>query len=140
MSDSINYYVDKNGPTAVYQQIENQVRFAISSGAIGKGDALPSVRDMSLALDVNPNTVTKAYRDLELMGFVYMRRGVGVIVAEKAMKLAKNRTRKMVRAHLRDAVGECSAMGLSPSEIESIVSEAIVSSYRPYSDPSDPNP
>ena len=60
--------IDIHSSVAVYVQIENQVQFAIASGKLKAGDQLPSVRELSERLEVNPNTVAKAYRDLEVMG------------------------------------------------------------------------
>ena len=126
------FTVNIDSPIAVYVQIENQVQFAVAAGRIQPGDTLPSVREMSGMLDVNPNTVTKAYRDLELMGLVHTRRGVGVTVSEKAPKLCKDSARTTVKAHLKDAVAECGACGLAANEIRSIVSETIQAGSMPY--------
>src|SRR5689334_5145904 len=70
--------IDIHSTVAVYIQIENHIQFAIASGKLKAGDQLPSVRELSERLNVNPNTVAKAYRDLEVMGLLYTRRGMGV--------------------------------------------------------------
>ena len=132
MAGSVDFSVNLDSPIAVYVQIENQVQFAIASGRLKPGDSLPSVREMSSMLGVNPNTVTKAYRDLELMSLVQTRRGVGVTIAEKAPKACKDKVRKMVTAHLRDAVAECIACGFAASEVRSTVSQVIDSGALPY--------
>lgn len=132
------FCVDLDSPIAVYVQIENLVRFEIASGRIGPGEALPSVRDMSNMLGVNPNTVTKAYRDLELLGLVNTRRGVGVTVADQAPRLSRSVTWTMVRSHLRDAVAECLAAGIPESEIQDIVSTTLQECPPPYSGPTLP--
>ena len=132
MSKNLVFTIDLESTIAVYVQIENQVQFAIASGKLQPGDTLPSVREMSSMLDVNPNTVTKAYRDLELMQLVHTRRGVGVTVSEKAPRLTKERTRAMVLAHLQEAVAECAATGLSAAEIRSAVSETLDNGFSPY--------
>ena len=103
MANELRFCVDQEGPIAVYIQIENQIQFAIASGSIMQGDPLPSVREMSSMLGLNPNTVTKAYRDLELMGLVKTRRGVGVKVSDAARALCKKRVQDMVKQHLRDS-------------------------------------
>lgn len=126
------FSVNVESPIAVFVQIENQVQFAIASGKYKPGDTLPSVREMSEMLKVNPNTVTKAYRDLEVMKLVHTRRGVGVTVSEKAPKLCQEAMRQMVVEHLRDAVAECVATGLSGAEIRKLVSETIDTGYQPY--------
>ena len=132
MTDKLSFSVDHEGPIAVYIQIENQIQFAIASGSIKQGDPLPSVREMSSTLGLNPNTVTKAYRDLELMGLVKTRRGVGVKVSDGARTLCKKRVQDMVKQHLRDAVGECTSAGLTAAQIQKITSAAISSGYAPY--------
>lgn len=131
--DNLDFNVDPDGPIPVYVQIENQIQFAIASGAINAGDALPSVRDLSAKLHVNPNTVTKSYRDLELLGLLKTRRGIGVKVSEGARPACKKRMQDMVKQHLRDAVGESMAAGLTAAQIRKTVSSAISSGYAPYS-------
>lgn len=132
MAELNDFSVNVDGPIAVYVQIENLVQFAIASGRLNPGDQLPSVREMSTMLSVNANTVTKAYRDLELLGLVKTRRGVGVTVADKAAKVAKDKMGDMVRQHLVDAVAECSATGMSGQDIRSIVSKTLENGVAPY--------
>lgn len=130
--NDVNFSINLDSPIAVYVQIENLVQFAIASGKLAPGDTLPSVRDMSGMLDINPNTVTKAYRDLELMKLVHTRRGVGVTVAEEAPGLCKSSVHTMVQAHLRDAVAECIASGISAADVKRHVKNAIDTKAQPY--------
>ena len=132
MATTVKFSVDPGVPIAVYVQIENQVQFAIASGALKSGDPLPSVREMSHQLDVNPNTVTKAYRDLELIGLVKTRRGIGVKISDGAAALCRKKVHEMVKQHLRDAVGESIAAGLSAAQVRKVVTDAISSGYTPY--------
>jgi len=132
MPDQVEFRVNVDSPIAVYIQIENQVQFAIASGRLRPGDTLPSVREMSMALDINPNTVTKAYRDLALLGLVNARRGVGVTVVAEAPKVCRQRTLPMAKEHLRDAVAECLATGLKPPEIRKLVTQTIDAKALPY--------
>lgn len=126
------FSVSLDSPIAVYVQIENQVQFAIASGKFAAGDHLPCVREMSEMLSVNPNTVTKAYRDLELMGLVYTRRGVGVMVTGEAPALCRDKGRQLVKEHLREAVAECLACGLNGADVRAVVSETMESHPSPY--------
>jgi GntR family transcriptional regulator len=132
MAEKLNFSVNIESPIAVYVQIENQVKFAIASGRIKPGETLPSVREMSSMLNINPNTVTKAYRDLELLQLVHTRRGVGVTVAEKAPKISRDSALVMVKDHLVDAVAECLATGLVTAEIKKIVADTIEAKTTPY--------
>jgi GntR family transcriptional regulator len=87
---------------AVYVQIENQVRFAIASGKLKAGDQLPSVRELSERLEVNPNTVAKSYRDLEVMGLLYTRRGMGVYVNKGVEAKCRDEVRKQIVGRLHE--------------------------------------
>lgn len=126
------FSINLDSAIAVYVQIENQIQFAVAAGKLKPGDLLPSVREMSNMLDVNPNTITKAYRDLELLQVVYTRRGVGVTITEKAPKVCRERAVASVRDHLKEAVAECIACGLSAADIRKIVSQTIETAPQPY--------
>ncbi|NUM56551.1 MAG: GntR family transcriptional regulator [Candidatus Hydrogenedentes bacterium] len=132
MSNDARYSVNFDSPLAVYTQIENQILFDVASGRLKAGDRAPSGRDLALMLGVNPNTVMKAYRDLELCGIVESRRGVGVTITEKAPKLARDRAGALVTEHLREAVAECVAVGIKPAQIRSLAADTITKSQGPY--------
>lgn len=132
MSEKLSFFVNSDSPIAVYMQIENQVQFAIAAGRVKPGESLPSVREMSTMLGTNPNTVTKAYRDLEIMKLVTTRRGVGVSVTAEAPKLCRGTTRDLAWGHLKDAVAECKACGLQDADILKHVKDTIASGCRPY--------
>lgn len=132
MPDDFSISVNPDGPISVYMQIENQVRFAIASGRVKPGQILPSVRDLADDLKVNANTITKAYRDLELMGLVTARRGIGVIVANDGRASCRKEVEEMVRGHLRDAVAECLASGMARERITKIVSDVLKEKPKPY--------
>jgi len=126
------FQVNPSSPIPVYVQIENLIQFAIAAETYKAGELLPSVRDLSGMLGVNANTVTKVYRDLELMGLVHPRRGVGVSVSADAPRICRERGRGLAKSHLRDAVAECTASGVPVEEIHRIVAATIASGERPY--------
>lgn len=132
MPSSLQFSVNISSPIAVYVQIENQVMFAVASKRLAAGDRVPSARDMSNMLNVNTNTVIKAYRDLELMGIVQTRRGIGVTITSKAYKVAHAKAMEMVQSHVREAVAECVAVGLKPTQIRAAVSKALNNGALPY--------
>ena len=74
--------LDDSDPRALYQQIVDEVRRAMVVGTLAPEDPLPSVRQLSAELKINPTTVQQAYRELEREGLVYVRRGQGTFVAE----------------------------------------------------------
>lgn len=124
--------IDIHSSVAVYVQIENHVQFAISSGRLKPTDQLPSVRELSERLEVNPNTVAKAYRDLEVMGLLYTRRGMGVFVNKGIEAKCREDVRKRIIGRLHEVASEAKAAGLSPSEIKEIIDMSIKSDSSPY--------
>src|ERR1700742_4996114 len=72
--------VEYNSGIPVYRQIINQVSGAVADGSISRGDQLPTIRLLSERLNVNPNTVAKAYRELELKGIILSERGSGSFI------------------------------------------------------------
>lgn len=117
---------------SVYGQIENQVRFAIASGRLKSGDRLPSIRELAEQFSVNMNTVSKAYRDLEVMGLLNARRGFGVFVREDAAGKCREDCAKGVIERLHEVVSEARAAGMAPREIKSIASQCYAADAPPY--------
>ena len=124
--------IDIRSSVAVYVQIENHVQFAISSGRLGAGDQLPSVRELSERLDVNPNTVAKAYRDLEVMGLLYTRRGMGVFVNEGVEEKCGEDCRKRIIQRIHEVVAEAKAAGITPKDVAAAVDKCLKVSTTPY--------
>ncbi|MBW9206442.1 GntR family transcriptional regulator [Mumia sp. zg.B53] len=76
----IEFHLDSRSGVSAYLQLVQQVRRALRLGLLDEGDQLPTVKDVARALAINPNTVLKAYRDLERDGLVAPRPGVGTFV------------------------------------------------------------
>src|SRR3974377_1007661 len=76
----ITFHLDSRSGVAPYMQLVQQVRHALRLGVLREGDQLPTVKDVVAALAINPNTVLKAYRELEYQGLVAARPGVGTFV------------------------------------------------------------
>lgn len=81
------FHIDPSSGTPIYRQIADQVRQAVASGVMRAGDRLPSVREMALELAVNPNTIAKAYQDLEREGVIETPRGRGSFIADREQAL-----------------------------------------------------
>jgi GntR family transcriptional regulator len=107
----------------IYGQIADRVRFAVAGGVLRPGDLVPSVRELSKQLVVNPNTVARAYRDLQADGLLEPVRGTGLQVAEGAPERCREARRGFVRQRLRGAIEEARRSDLDPSEIEAILRE-----------------
>ncbi len=120
--------IDLHSPEPVYTQIEKHVQFDIAAGRLKSEDRLPSVRELSERLGVNPNTVAKAYRDLQLMGWVSARRNMGIFVTRGCEERCRDDVRQRIAQQLFQAVTEAKAAGLTRDEIVEATDEAFGSS------------
>ena len=106
----------------IYQQLVMQVREGIARGDLKPQDQLPSVRQMSRDLLVNPNTVARAYTELEREGLLTNRPGRGVFVAEPKDELTADARRKRLLESLDRLLTEAVHLGFSQEEVERLVS------------------
>jgi GntR family transcriptional regulator len=107
----------------IYGQIADRVKFAVAGGVLRPGDLVPSVRELSKQLVVNPNTVARAYRDLQTEGLLESVRGMGLQVADGAVDRCRAARREMVRQRLRQVIEEARQSKMDPTEIEAILRE-----------------
>ena len=107
----------------IYGQIADRVKFAVAGGVLRPGDLVPSVRELSKQLVVNPNTVARAYRDLQTEGLLESVRGMGLQVAEGAADRCRAARREIVRQQLRRAIDEARQSKMDPGEVEAIFRE-----------------
>lgn len=117
--------VDPKAPTPPSEQIADQVRFAVAAGRLRPGDRLPSVRKLAVSAQVNPNTVARAYRELEREGTVETRPGAGCFVAVAGLMTCRALRDRIVSERIGRAVREARDAGLSPLEIEAFVADAL---------------
>ncbi|MFA6242182.1 MAG: GntR family transcriptional regulator [Candidatus Hydrogenedentales bacterium] len=134
MFESINIM----SSVAVYQQIENLVQFDIASGKLKAGDQLPSVRELSDRLNLNPNTVAKSYRDLEVMGLVYTRRGMGVYINKGIEAKCRETCHRRIIERLHEVFAEAKAAGVTLKEAKAALEKGHASSVAPYASIPDP--
>jgi GntR family transcriptional regulator len=76
------FEINPSSTVPVYQQLKDQIKRSISSGLLASDAKVPSVRDLAVHLRINPNTVAKAFRELELEGVLYSRKGQGTFVCQ----------------------------------------------------------
>ena len=124
--------VNIRSSVAVYVQIESLVQFAVASGQLKPGDQLPSIRELAEKVEVNQNTVAKSYRDLEVMGVIYTRRGMGVFVNKGAEAKCREDSRKRIISRLHEVVCEAKAAGMSARETKEVCEKSYASDAGPY--------
>ncbi len=101
----------------IYQQIVDQVRFRIVSGQLRSGDELPTIRGLAESLRVNPNTVARAYRELERDELIEKRRTTGTFVRELPKKLGVAQRRKLIAPALDKLLIQARQLGLPLDEL-----------------------
>ncbi|HEY5058255.1 MAG TPA: GntR family transcriptional regulator [Gaiellaceae bacterium] len=122
----IEFHLDPRSGVATYLQIVQQVKEALRLGTISVGDQLPTVREVVADLAINPNTVAKAYRDLEREGLVIARQGRGTFVASTlAPAAASLRHYKGLRVELERWLEAAGNVGLDEESIRALISATL---------------
>src|SRR5947208_1622531 len=115
----IEFHLDARSGLSPYQQLVQQVRHALRLGLLNEGDQLPKVKDVVASLAINPNTVLKAYRELERDGLVAARPGVGTFVT-KTLADSSLAAHEPLRRDLGRWLGRARAAGLDDESIEAL--------------------
>ncbi len=113
-------HVDPSNGIAIYDQIVRQVKFAVASEALKPGNLVPSVREMARDLTVNPNTVARAYRELQVDNVLQPLRGTGLEVTSDAYKKCRDDRATLIRGRLRSVLEEARQSGLSADEVRAL--------------------
>lgn len=119
------FQVDPSNGVAIFDQVVRQVKFAVARGAIRPGNMVPSVRELAKELAINPNTVARAYQQLQSDGVLAGIRGMGLEVAPDAVKFCRAERLKIVQARLRSALVEALQSGLEGEELRTLVDKEL---------------
>lgn len=117
------FQLDLKSRKSIYEQVIDNVKELIVTGVLPSEAKLPSVRELSRTLTVNPNTVQKAYRELEHQGYIYTVTGLGCFVAAKSEKQADMKRIGQIMEELVLAVRELMYLGISAEELISKINE-----------------
>ena len=118
------YQIDNQSRQAVYEQIVEQMERYVLAGILKGGDKLPSVRGLSMELNVNPNTVQRAYTELERDHVIVTAPGRGAFVSDQGALTLRERRRKMALTDLKELIAELKLSGLGKAELLQIVESA----------------
>ena len=120
----IEFVLDGRSKVNTYMQLVQQVKQALRVGLAEPGDQLPKVRDVAQSLAINPNTVSKAYRELEIEGLVEGRPGVGTFV-KRTLAGASLPNQALLRDDLVAWVHRAQEAGLSPEDVTALVETTL---------------
>jgi GntR family transcriptional regulator len=110
--------IEPHSPVPIFQQIADGVRSAVAAGVYRPGEMIPSVRQLALNLVVNPNTVQRAYEQLEREGLIISRKGTGMVVAPDSKLAARNGVEQSLRQAMTQSIAQARAAGLPRAIID----------------------
>jgi GntR family transcriptional regulator len=120
-----NITLDLKSKIPIYIQIRDQLRLMIATGELAAEAQVPPVRDLASELLINPNTVAKAYQELEREGYIQTRRGMGTFVCARGEGGLKGREINHAADLVRDMVTRLFNLGLAADEIKMLVEETL---------------
>lgn len=115
--------IDVRSRVPIYEQIINSVKHLSLNGVLGADEKLPSVRELSQQMTINPNTVQKAYQELERQGIIYVKRGQGSFINPTIKAINKEVSMEKIREMLKQVVLECMYLDIDKDELVKIVRE-----------------
>ncbi len=127
IGERMYFTVDAASGVAIYLQIVRQIKYAIAEQTLRPGQLLPSVRGLSQQLAVNPNTVARAFQELQSDGIIETLRGRGVIVCKGAVERCRKQRKTMIAERVADVLSEAIGGGLDADEIRAIVEQQLKS-------------
>jgi GntR family transcriptional regulator len=108
----------------IYRQIVNQVKYLVASGLLQPGEELPPIRTLALQLKVTPNTIVKAYGELEASGVIQKRQGSGTFVSEgRAQPVALRERRRVIEQRIDSLLAEAHQLNFATDELLRMVRE-----------------
>jgi len=124
------FRIDPANELAIYDQVVRQVKFAVAGGVLDVGELVPSVRELARELTINPNTVARAYRQLQADRVLETVRGTGLAVAAGAGKRCRTERVKLIRDRLRQVLVEARQSRLEPDELRGLVESELSKAER----------
>lgn len=117
--------IDTSDGVPIYLQIVDQIKRAVALGRLKPEDPLPSVRQLALDLTINPNTVARAYLELEHDGVIYKRQGQGTYISAQAAEASRRERNKIVSGLFDKAIVEACSFGMSETEIAEVYRQSM---------------
>src|SRR5213595_3997730 len=108
----MHLHISANDGVPIYLQIVNQVKYLVAAGRLAPGEELPPIRVLAEKLLVNPNTVARAYRELEIAGVVTKRRTAGTYVSDAGSPLARRERLKILTGRIDALLAEARQLGI----------------------------
>jgi GntR family transcriptional regulator len=122
-AEQFAFRLDLHSGVPVYRQLIDQVQAGIASGTLTVGDRLPTVRQAAVDLEVNPNTIMRAYREMEIRGILETQQGTGTFIARKQIKRSEVERQRQLQQLAGEVAARAGAAGFSLTEIIEVLQE-----------------
>jgi GntR family transcriptional regulator len=119
----VKLHISSHDGVPIYLQIVNQVKYLVASGRLEAGEELPAIRTLAEKLLVNPNTVARAYRELELAGVVTKRRTAGTYVSDTTSPLARRERLKIINERIDALLAEARQMNVNTETLIELIQQ-----------------
>ncbi|MBR0596802.1 GntR family transcriptional regulator [Sinanaerobacter chloroacetimidivorans] len=119
------FQLDLKSRKSIYEQIVDKIKELIIAGILRPEDKIPSVRELSKTLTVNPNTIQKAYRELEYQGYLYTVSGLGTFVASPPEHRIDEKRVNEVKEHIRENIKELLYLGCPLDRVKDMMEELL---------------
>jgi GntR family transcriptional regulator len=119
------FQIDFQNRLAIYDQVVRQIKFGVAGGVLREGELVPSVREVARELTINPNTVARAYRQLQDDGVLVPVRGTGLAVAAGAVKQCREERVELLRAQLEQVFTEARQSQIDPRKFRALVEQQM---------------
>jgi len=122
-SATFTFRLDQHSGVPVYRQLIDQVLAATATGVLRAGDQLPTIRGVAVELAINPNTVSRAYREMELRGILDTQQGTGTFIAEKPVKRSEPESERQMAQLVTEFVARAGAAGFTVGDLQEALHE-----------------
>ena len=117
----MNITINTKDGVPMYRQIANQIRYMVASNLLQPGEEISPVRTLALALNVTPNTVVKAYDELQAAGVIFKRRGAGTYISDEQSPLADRERRRIIKARIDALLAEAHQLDFSAQDLLELI-------------------
>ena len=117
----MNITINTKDGIPIYRQIANQIRYMVASNLLQPGEEISPVRTLALALNVTPNTVVKAYDELQAAGVIFKRRGAGTYISDEQSPLADRERRRIIKARIDALLAEAHQLDFSAQDLLELI-------------------
>ncbi len=123
--EMVQFTLDQKSGVPIYKQIILQIEMAIADGRLPPGARLPTVRSLAVELQVNPNTVARAYNELEIRQILETQQGTGTFIGDRAVRMSDIERERVLSELVREFVAKVSSYGFSMRDIAQYMNDVV---------------